>query len=166
MSDSSRRLELYLVHRAGLVDYATPIVGCRASAEDVVQEAWLRFVGSKGAITQPAAYLYRIVRNLALDHLRRGRGVESGEDAQWLDSVPDQAPGPEAHAVTHNELLRVSDALGQLPARTQQAFELYRLQGQTLQQVAETLQISVGLAHQLVHAALRCCVDSLDDGDE
>src|SRR3546814_1293981 len=69
----SRKLNLYLRHRAELIDYATPIVGDRALAEDVVQDAWLRFseAGSHDAktrlIRQPVGYLYRIVRNLALD---------------------------------------------------------------------------------------------------
>lgn len=162
MSDSHHRLDLYLSHRSGLVDYAAPIVGSRAGAEDVVQEAWLRFVAVQGVITQPASYLYRIVRNLALDHVRRDRGENSGDDASWLDSIADQAPGPEAHAVSRNELQRVSEALERLPERTRRAFELYRLQGCTLQQVADAMDISIGTVHQLVHTALRSCVDALE----
>ncbi|WP_212632116.1 sigma-70 family RNA polymerase sigma factor [Pseudomonas sp. KB-10] len=162
MSDSRHRLDLYLSHRSGLVDYAAPIVGSRAGAEDVVQEAWLRFVAVQGAITQPASYLYRIVRNLALDHVRRDRGESSGDDASWLDSIADQAPGPEAHAVSRNELQRVGEALERLPERTRRAFELYRLQGYTLQQVADAMDISIGTVHQLVHTALRSCVDALE----
>src|SRR5687767_1062042 len=34
---------LFIEHRGSLVEYATRIVGSRAHAEDVVQEAWLRF---------------------------------------------------------------------------------------------------------------------------
>lgn len=162
MSDSHYRLDLYLSHRSGLVDYAVPIVGSRASAEDVVQEAWLRFAAAQGAIAQPAAYLYRIVRNLALDHVRRDRTDATGDDDSWLDSVADQAPGPEAHAVSRNELQRVGEALERLPERTRRVFELYRLQGYTLQQVADALDISVGTAHQLVHTALRSCVEALE----
>lgn len=67
------KLQLYLSHRAALLDYAAPIVGCRARAEDVVQEAWLRFSRQDDSadIRHPASYLYRIVRNLALDQTRR-----------------------------------------------------------------------------------------------
>ena len=36
-------LALYLAHRGELVNYASAIVGDRGRAEDVVQEAWLRF---------------------------------------------------------------------------------------------------------------------------
>lgn len=160
MLDPRHRLDLYLSHRAGLVDYATPIVGSRAGAEDVVQEAWLRFIGSEGSLSQPVAYLYRIVRNLALDHLRRDRNSQPVE-LDWLEDLPDEAPGPEAHAVSHDELTRVNLALQQLPERTRLAFQLYRLQGLTLQQVADNLEMSVGTAHQLVHSTLRYLAEVL-----
>jgi len=70
---ADEKLQLYLAHRAALLDYAAPIVGCRARAEDVVQEAWLRFSRQQddADIRHPASYLYRIVRNLALDQTRR-----------------------------------------------------------------------------------------------
>ena len=37
------RLDTFLAHRGALVSYATRIVGERADAEDVVQDAYLRF---------------------------------------------------------------------------------------------------------------------------
>ena len=68
-SDAS---SLFTEHRRSLVDYATSIVGSRAQAEDVVQEAWLRFdeVARQRLLGESLAYLYRIVRNLALDGQR------------------------------------------------------------------------------------------------
>jgi RNA polymerase sigma-70 factor (ECF subfamily) len=166
VSNCPTRLAVYLEHRTQLVDYATPITGCRATAEDLVQDAWLRFVASEAPIAQPVGYLYRIVRNLALDQLRRKAGREEDSDTHDLDALADQRSGPEAHAVTHDELERVSQAIEGLPPRTRRAFELYRLHGQTLHQVAAALDISVGSAHQLVHAALKQCVMSLDTDDD
>ena len=40
---SKSALSLYLVHRGALLNYANGIIGDRAQAEDVVQEAYLRF---------------------------------------------------------------------------------------------------------------------------
>lgn len=70
-------LALFMRHRRALVDHADTIVGSRAQAEDLVQEAWLRFerAGRHRPLDHPAAYLYRIVRNLALD-VRRQIGRE------------------------------------------------------------------------------------------
>lgn len=91
MRDDDPRLKLFLDHRATLVDYATPIVGDRMRAEDVVQEAYIRFApgaadgAAAGRVAQPVGYLYRIVRNLALDVTRRRRT----EDHNRLHHRPD-----------------------------------------------------------------------------
>lgn len=167
MSSSSRsKLDLYLVHRNALVDYAAPIVGCRAQAEDVVQEAWLRFNGRADddtPINQPVGYLYRIVRNLAFDLLRRISSERQQADGErLLEALCDHNPGPEQHATSSDELRIVNAALAELPERVRSAFEMHRLEGHTLQHIATTLNISVGLAHQLVHQALCHCADRLE----
>jgi DNA-directed RNA polymerase specialized sigma24 family protein len=41
-ADAADQLALFLAHRSALVGYATPILKCRARAEDVVQEAYIR----------------------------------------------------------------------------------------------------------------------------
>ena len=69
----TQRKPLFTRRRGALVDYADGIVGSRAEAEDLVQEAWLRLekAGRRGRLDQPLAYVYRIVRNLAFDVRRR-----------------------------------------------------------------------------------------------
>lgn len=64
---------LFETHRAALVAYAVAIIRDRAAAEDVVQEAWIRIQAAEagGRVDRPDAYLYRTVRNLALDRGRR-----------------------------------------------------------------------------------------------
>lgn len=162
--------ELYLAHRTALVDYAAPILGCRARAEDIVQDAYLRFTCAgdrKGegvdGVAHPVAYLYRTVRNLALNWLRRETsqgGPPSGED--MLQSIASAAPTPEHEALYRDELRAVAFALAELPERTRRVFELHRLNGYTLQQAAAAMGVSVGLAHQLVRDALTCCAERLD----
>ncbi|SDH64791.1 RNA polymerase sigma-70 factor, ECF subfamily [Pseudomonas flavescens] len=169
MSPPSHKLDLYLTHRNALVDYAASLVSCRAQAEDVVQEAWLRFnsrASAEAVIDQPVGYLYRIVRNLAFDLGRRiateRRQPDSG---QLLDTLSDDSPGPEQQASSITELRIVNAALAELPERVRRAFEMHRLEGHTLQQVAVALGISVGLAHQLVHQALCHCADRLEQAN-
>lgn len=161
------KLSLYLQHRAALVDYATPIVGCRNRAEDVVQEAWLRYSGLGPEVTlrQPAAYLYRIVRNLALDLTRRLQyEPRPGEDLAALDALGSDAHCPARSAAGQDALRQLAAALDELPLRTRTAFEMHRLGGYTLQQIAIHLGISVGLAHRLVQEALQHCLVRLGDG--
>jgi RNA polymerase sigma factor (sigma-70 family) len=172
MATSDPTLAVFLTYRARLVDYAAPIVGCRSWAEDVVQEAYLRFAQvsteqSKSlSIRVPASYLYRIVRNLAMDwarHLAPQRPHTT--DAGTLDSLPAAISSPEHDAVYRQQLRVVAEALGELPDRTRTAFEMHRLGGYTLQNVAIELGISVTLAHQLIHQALAHCADRLGEDE-
>lgn len=160
------KLQLYLAHRAALVDYARPIVGCRARAEDVVQEAWLRFSGQQddADIRHPASYLYRIVRNLALDQTRRTATEKAQPDGDdILAELPSSSASPEQAVSQQNELDAISRALEELPQRTRIAFEMHRLGGFTLQQVANHLNVSVSLVHQLVRDAMSHCMARLED---
>ncbi|BCQ62898.1 MULTISPECIES: sigma-70 family RNA polymerase sigma factor [Pseudomonas] len=163
----SDKLELYLSHRTALVDYSAPIVGCRAQAEEVVQEAWLRFCGQADSAAQPSnpvGYLYRIVRNLSFDLLRRSTLENRHPDgADLLNELPSSTPSPE-HQVLHSDQLRLlQDALALLPERTRRAFHMHRLQHLTFQEIAAELKISSSLAHQLVRDALTHCAEHLAD---
>jgi RNA polymerase sigma factor (sigma-70 family) len=164
-------LALYIEHREQLLSYANRIVRDRASAEDVVQEAWLRFSTRSGQdeqIAQPLAYLYTIVRNLALNWT--SRAAKHGPvpvPAPTMESVAADEPSVERVLYYRDELRLLQEAIAELPERTQAAFYLYRIDGWTLQQVADRLGVSVVRAHQLVkeaglHAARRLFGD--EDG--
>lgn len=169
MTDAQHKLDLYLAHRSALIDYASSISGTRGQAEDVVQEAWLRFQHGAGdtQFHNPVGYLYRIVRNLSLDVLRRHASEQHlpGDD-QRLYSLPCTTPSPEASACTRDALQVIAEALAELPARTRIAFEMHRLGDYTLQQIADHLGISIGLVHSLVRDAMTHCAERLGDGDD
>lgn len=167
VSERSQKLELYLSHRQALVEYASPIVGCRAKAEDVVQEAWLRFNEAstdRVPLPQPVGYLYRIVRNLAFD-LNRRLTLENRHPASEdeLQGLPSENPSPECEALYRDELQRLQDAMTRLPERSRQAFVMHRLHGMTFKDIALRLGISTSLAHQLVRDALTFCSEQLSD---
>jgi RNA polymerase sigma-70 factor (ECF subfamily) len=163
MRDESR-LDLYLLHRAALIEHAAPIVGSRHHAEDIVQEAFLRFaqVPADGML-QPASYLYRIVRNLAIDWTRRvaAERLVAMREGTPADLAVDQR-SPEQQAAFREELGIVTAALAELPERTRRAFALYRFEGRTLQEIADALGISVGSAHLMVRKALDHCAERLE----
>lgn len=83
-----------------------------------------------------------------------------------LARLPSQYPSPEQSVTRQDELAAIAGALQQLPERTRVAFEMHRLGGFTLQQVAAHLQVSTSLVHQLVQDALRHCIACVEvDGD-
>ena len=153
-------LALYLAHRGALVNYASTIVGDRARAEDVVQEAWLRFgaAAENRRLEEPVGFLYRIVRNLAVDGRRRltreGRTVEADHDAV---DVPLDYPSPEAEAVAREELRLLRRAIAELPERTRVALEMRRFGGLKLREIAARLGVSVTVAHEIVAEGIAHC---------
>ncbi|HEY0466357.1 MAG TPA: sigma-70 family RNA polymerase sigma factor [Polyangiaceae bacterium] len=157
----NHRLALYLAQRADLVSQASRILGSRTWAEDVVQEAYLRFVSADGiaeSVLKPNAYLARIVRNLATDWARHSfQGGQRELDDAKLESIATSALTPEQAAEYRNELRLIAAALAELPERTRKAFEMNRLKGQTLLEITQELGISVTLAHQLVKRAQLHC---------
>ena len=166
MSQDSTTIDLFMSHRVALVDYASRIVGNRAQAEDLVQEAWLRFdtAARRRRLDHPLGYLFRIVRNLALDRRRSGAMTEiAGDDA--LIRIPAPAATPEQTAIDRDRLRVLADALAELPARTQTAFKMHRLEGRSLQEIADHLGVSVVRAHQLVKDAIRHGAKRLDAED-
>jgi RNA polymerase sigma factor (sigma-70 family) len=153
-----KRLRLFLAHWTALVEYATPIVGDRMRAEDVVQEAYMRFVlptAEAPRVDNPAAYLYRIVRNLSHDFRRRLSADSRRDEAHHvlLSTLP-PAPSPEEEALQRDELRRVEAALAELPANARRAFEMRRVGGYTLQEIADHLGVSVPTAGRWTQEAL------------
>jgi RNA polymerase sigma factor (sigma-70 family) len=157
-------VKTYLTHRAALVETAAPIVGCRFRAEDVVQDVYLRLTQStaEAEIRQPASYLFRLVRNLAVDRARRlalERRYGANEPVRL--SAPAADPSPE-DALVARELLRgLEQALAELPDRTRLAFEMNRVGGYSVEHVSRTLGISTSLTYLLLRDAMTHCRDRL-----
>ena len=143
------------------------IVGSRAQAEDVVQEAWLRFdEASKGRLLEDATgYLFRIVRNLALDGKRRmnreGLVITDDDFDDVAGSCPDSAPTQETVALYKDEYALVMEAMAELPERTRIAFEMHRFGDAKLKEIAAFLNISLPLAHRLVADGVQHCKERL-----
>ncbi|MFD8006112.1 RNA polymerase sigma-70 factor [Streptomyces mirabilis] len=93
--------EAFEEHRPVLMGVAYRMLGRVADAEDVVQEAWLRWSGAdRTEVREPRAYLVRIVTRLAVDRLRQVRSRNEAYVGPWLpepyvtdfgDTVPDTA---------------------------------------------------------------------------
>lgn len=88
-------------HRPLLMGIAYRMLGRVADAEDVVQDAWLRWHGAdRAAVREPRPYLVRIVTRLAVERLGRIKARNEAYVGPWLpepyvtdfaDTVPDAA---------------------------------------------------------------------------
>ena len=72
-------------NRRLLFDVAYRMTGSVADAEDLVQEAWLRWAGAdRSGVEHPKAYLVRTVTNLALNRLRSAQARREAYVGPWL----------------------------------------------------------------------------------
>ncbi|MFE7050299.1 RNA polymerase sigma factor SigJ [Streptomyces californicus] len=77
--------DLFEEHRPVLTGVAYRMLGRIADAEDVVQEAWLRWsAADRARVREPRAYLVRITTRLAVDRLRHLRSRREAYPGPWL----------------------------------------------------------------------------------
>jgi RNA polymerase sigma-70 factor (ECF subfamily) len=158
MIDLETHHEVYIANRTALIAYATRILGSRETAEDIVQDAFLRFApANMNAVpsAQTLAYLYKIVRNLSFDFLKRQKiekREQENEPPFW--SIPNETPTPEDFAAVTDEVRRISGVLDDLPVETRIALEMHRFGGYTLEEIAAHLGVSVATAHRHVRTAM------------
>lgn len=163
---NDKLLAVYVAHRGRLIHVANGILGDAGRAEDVVQEAFVRLRKAAGErlLDEPARYLYRIVRNLALDgqrsRARESRLIEPGGESD-VEAVAEARPTPEEEVIARQELERVVAAMAELPHRTRIALEMHRVQGCTLKDIADHFGISVSMAQVLVVEGVRYCQRAL-----
>ncbi|MCT9076059.1 RNA polymerase sigma-70 factor [Streptomyces fulvoviolaceus] len=93
--------DVFEEHRPVLLGVAYRMLGRVADAEDVVQEAWLRWTAAdRSEVSEPRGYLVRITTRLAIDRLRQLKARGETYVGPWLpepyatdfgDTVPDTA---------------------------------------------------------------------------
>jgi len=77
--------ELYQNHGAALLAYASALLGDRSAAEDALQQVFLKLLsGRVPAPAQARPYLFRAVRNTALNSHRARARIVPLDDQQWL----------------------------------------------------------------------------------
>lgn len=160
-SSPNPTLDLYVTHRSNLVRYAKGIIGDPAQAEEIVQDAFVRFTSAaeRSQVNDPSGYLYRIVRNLAIDSRRRKNTEQRliRECGAQTEDTPDNRPSPEIEVAARDELQRVLNAMAELPERTRIALEMHRFGGCKLSEIAAHLGISVSMAQVLVIEGVKHC---------
>ena len=116
------------------------------------------------AIRDALKYLVRVVRNLAIDRLRR-LGLEGRYqvDEERLPDVPAATPSPERVVLGELHWQHLQHALAELPVRTRTAFTMSQVEGYSQREVASHLRASPTLVHLMVRDAVYHCRVRLGD---
>jgi RNA polymerase sigma-70 factor (ECF subfamily) len=86
-------------HRGRLLGLAYRMLGSRSDAEDVVQDAYLRFAAAQG-VHNPEAFLVTVVTRLCLDRLKSAKAQREIYVGPWLPEPVFDAEGLAADAAT------------------------------------------------------------------
>ncbi len=153
-----------------LLGYLQRMVSDSATAEELVQEAFLRVYRAREryrADSRFSTWLYRIATNLALNELRRPRRSRphtSTDDEESPLTLVSSGPGPEASAEARLAVSDLTTELERLPERQRMALWLSAVEGQSYAEVAQALGTTDKSVKSLVHRARSTLATRLSSG--
>ncbi|WP_405917695.1 RNA polymerase sigma-70 factor [Streptomyces sp. NBC_00728] len=154
--------DVFEEHRPVLTGVAYRMLGRVADAEDVVQEAWLRWsADDRSDVREPRGYLVRVTTRLAIDRLRQVQSRREAYVGPWLpepyvtdfgDSVPD---GAERAVLADSVSLAVLVVLESLSPLERAVFVLREAFGYPYADIAAVLDRGEQAVRQLAGRARR-----------
>lgn len=151
-------LQVFETEESPLLRYAHGLVGQRETAEDLVQEAFVKLHAHWEDVANPRAWLFRAIRNLSLNHIRdHKRETPLDPDHEHASGTPDpeQALG-RLEAVGTLQLL-----VSELDPQDRSLISLKYHEDLKYDQISERTGLSVSNVGYKLHHALRNLADSL-----
>jgi RNA polymerase sigma-70 factor (ECF subfamily) len=148
--------ELVMTYQHRVFGVALRMLGNRAEAEEVAQEAFVRAHRALGDFRGDAklsTWLYAITSRLCLNRLASGerRLTRQGEDA--LLRLSDAGPRPDA-ALERRELeTALGQAIAELPEDRRIVVVLRDLEGLSYEEIAQVLELELGTVRSRLHRA-------------
>ena len=169
--------ELVRHYDQAVLRLAMHLTGSEHEAQDIYQEAFLKAYRSVGNFRFECSFytwIYRIVTNLCLDHLRKKQVRKedapvatdpSGEQYDVLEQVPDARAGanPERDLMRRELGGRIAKALDKLTPRERMVFELKHYHGLKLRTVGEVLNTTEETAKNTLFRATQKLRGALAD---
>ncbi|WP_206018286.1 RNA polymerase sigma factor [Roseovarius nitratireducens] len=158
---AARVLTLRLTPR--VLAHAGRLLGSRAEAEEVAQEAMLRLWRQapdwRAGEARVTTWLYRVAANLCIDRQRRARGGTVALDA--VPEPPDPAPDAPARMQDRARAEALQAALAQLPVRQRQAVVLRHIEGCANLEIAEIMDTTIEAVESLTTRGRRALTRAL-----
>ncbi|HZQ24745.1 MAG TPA: sigma-70 family RNA polymerase sigma factor [Terriglobales bacterium] len=169
--------ELVRHYDQAVLRLALHLTGSEHEAQDIYQDAFLKAYKNVGTFRFECSFytwIYRIVTNLCLDHLRKRQVRKedapvaydsSGEEYDVLDQVPDAraAFNPEKDLMTRELGTRIGLALSKLTPRERMVFELKHYHGLKLRTVGDILHTTEETAKNTLFRATQKLRGALAD---
>jgi RNA polymerase sigma-70 factor (ECF subfamily) len=150
-------VDLFQAHRRRLFAVAYRMLGSASDAEDVVQDAWLRYSAARPSeLRSPQAYLTTIVTRLCLDRLKSARAAREEYVGPWLPEpvLTDDRSEPEhSIALAESVTLAFMVLLETLSPEERAVFLLREVFDHEYGDIAAMLDMTPANCRQLFHRA-------------
>lgn len=148
-------------YRGRLYNFVFRFVGDRETAEDIVQETFLRAFRKRKeyrAIANFSTWLFTIAGNLAKSELRRRKrwrlfSLHRDDESDTGMELPDESLRPDKVAESSLADDQIHDAIHSLPENYRQVILLRDVEGMAYQQIAEIVNCPVGTVKSRVNRA-------------
>ena len=153
-------LSAFVAVRPRLFGIAYRILRSAAAAEDVVQDAWLRWQAIDRSVVQnAAAYLATTTTRLAINLAQAARSHRERYVGTWLPEPVDTRPGPQSDVERGDALRHAALLLEALPPRERAAYVLREAFNYSYRQIGDVLQLAEANARQIVTRARKRVAD-------
>jgi RNA polymerase sigma-70 factor (ECF subfamily) len=156
--DAAALRELYEIAASKLFGLALRILVKREWAEEVLQDSFIniwRFAGDyRRGLSAPMTWMAAIVRNRALDHLRRVNSAETEWSDTLDDLLPAAGPDPAESALLSQHAKQLAICLQGLDPNQRQAVSLAYLRDQSHSEVALALKVPLGTVKSWIRRGL------------
>src|SRR5580698_3789017 len=152
----SSSADTFQAHRSALTGLAYRMLGSRAEAEDVVQDAYLRWhAADRAVVKEPRHYLGTVVTRLCLDRMKSARARRELYVGQWLPEpvVDETFDDAEASDMAHDISVALMLVLERLSPLERASFLLHDVFGLEFAEVARTLDRGEDACRQLAARA-------------
>jgi RNA polymerase sigma-70 factor (ECF subfamily) len=128
-------------------------------AEDALQDTYLRLDGTEvvGQVRNPGAYLFRAAFNIALNRRRAENPRLGARDIEALLHLADDAPDALRIIESRSDMMKLKRVMAELPPRPRAILFAARLDGLSMQQIAERFSVSVSTVEKELRRAQEHC---------
>jgi len=149
-------VRLFADSRQALHRYIRRFVRSSETAQEIVQEAFLRTYRERESVTTLRAFLFSTARNLAANEFRHRRTVERDTLARFDESLADAEGESLESGLLRDERNRlVQEAINRLPPQCRAAFTLRVFHEYSYKEVADHLGISVKTVEKHISRGMR-----------
>lgn len=138
------------------VHTARSVVGNMETAREIAQEAFLKVYASRDRFDLKrrfSSWFYRILRNLAVDRVRRQASGTPGAAGELVGDWDSDSRGPAAEASVRERRLAVHQILADLPLKFREVLALRDIEGLPCGEIGERVGLSAGTVRWRLHHA-------------